>query len=167
MVREICEKAGADFALSDVFAGGGDGGVELAKKVVEACEKPSQFKLLYEDDTTIIEKITTIAKEIYGADGVKFDAAALKSIKDIEALGEEFAKLPVCMAKTQYSLSDDATKLGRPTGFQLTVREIKLSAGAGFVVALTGAIMTMPGLGKAPAAYSIDIDDKGNITGLF
>ncbi len=167
MVREICEKSGADFALSDVFANGGDGGVELAKKVVEACEKPSQFKLLYEDDTTIVEKITTIAKEIYGADGVKFDAAALKSIKEIEALGEEFAKLPVCMAKTQYSLSDDATKLGRPTGFQLTVREIKLSAGAGFVVALTGAIMTMPGLGKAPAAYSIDIDDKGNITGLF
>ena len=167
MVREICEKAGADFALSDVFAGGGEGGIELAKKVVEACEKPSQFKLLYDDNTSIIEKITTIAKEIYGADGVKFDAAAIKSIKEIEALGEEFAKLPVCMAKTQYSLSDDATKLGRPTGYQLTVREIKLSAGAGFVVALTGAIMTMPGLGKAPAAYSIDIDSKGNITGLF
>ena len=167
MVREICEKAGADFALSDVFAGGGEGGVELAKKVVEACEKPSQFKLLYDDDTSIVEKITTIAKEIYGADGVKFDAAAMKSIKEIEALGDEFAKLPVCMAKTQYSLSDDATKLGRPTGYQLTVREIKLSAGAGFVVALTGAIMTMPGLGKAPAAYSIDIDSKGNITGLF
>ena len=167
MVREICEKAGADFALSDVFAGGGEGGVELAKKVVEACEKPSKFKLLYDDNTSIVEKITTIAKEIYGADGVKFDAAAMKSIKEIEALGEEFAKLPVCMAKTQYSLSDDATKLGRPTGYQLTVREIKLSAGAGFVVALTGAIMTMPGLGKAPAAYSIDIDSKGNITGLF
>ena len=167
MVREICEKAGADFALSDVFAGGGEGGVELAKKVVEACEKPSQFKLLYDDDTSIVEKITTIAKEIYGADGVKFDAAAMKSIKEIEALGDEFAKLPVCMAKTQYSLSDDAAKLGRPTGYQLTVREIKLSAGAGFVVALTGAIMTMPGLGKAPAAYSIDIDSKGNITGLF
>ena len=167
MVREICEKAGADFALSDVFAGGGEGGIELAKKVVEACEKPSNFKLLYEDDTTIVEKITTIAKEIYGADGVKFDAAAMKSIKEIEALGEEFAKLPVCMAKTQYSLSDDQTKLGRPTGYQLTVREIKLSAGAGFVVALTGAIMTMPGLGKAPSAYSIDVDSKGNITGLF
>ena len=167
MVREICEKAGADFALSDVFAGGGEGGVELAKKVVEACEKPSQFKLLYDDNTSIVEKITTVAKEIYGADGVKFDAAAMKSIKEIEALGDEFAKLPVCMAKTQYSLSDDATKLGRPTGYQLTVREIKLSAGAGFVVALTGAIMTMPGLGKAPAAYSIDIDSKGNITGLF
>ncbi len=167
MVREICEKAGADFALSDVFAGGGEGGVELAKKVVEACEKPSNFKLLYDDNTSIIEKITTVAKEIYGADGVKFDAAAMKSIKEIEALGDEFAKLPVCMAKTQYSLSDDATKLGRPTGYQLTVREIKLSAGAGFVVALTGAIMTMPGLGKAPAAYSIDIDSKGNITGLF
>ena len=167
MVREICEKAGADFALSDVFAKGGDGGVELAQKVVAACEKPSDFKFIYEDNTSIVEKITTIAKEIYGADGVKFDAAAMKSIKDIEALGEEFAKLPVCMAKTQYSLSDDATKLGRPTGYQLAVREIKLSAGAGFVVALTGAIMTMPGLGKAPAAYSIDIDAQGNITGLF
>ena len=167
MVREICEKAGAEFALSDVFAQGGEGGVELAKKVVEACEKPSKFKLLYDDNTSIVEKITTIAKEIYGADGVKFDAAAMKSIKEIEALGDEFAKLPVCMAKTQYSLSDDATKLGRPTGYQLTVREIKLSSGAGFVVALTGAIMTMPGLGKAPAAYSIDIDSKGNITGLF
>ena len=167
MVREICEKAGADFALSDVFAKGGDGGVELAEKVVAACEKPSDFKFIYEDNTSIVEKITTIAKEIYGADGVKFDAAAMKSIKDIEALGEEFAKLPVCMAKTQYSLSDDATKLGRPTGYQLAVREIKLSAGAGFVVALTGAIMTMPGLGKAPAAYSIDIDAQGNITGLF
>ena len=166
-VREICEKAGADFALSDVFAKGGDGGVELAQKVVAACEKPSDFKFIYEDNTSIVEKITTIAKEIYGADGVKFDAAAMKSIKDIEALGEEFAKLPVCMAKTQYSLSDDATKLGRPTGYQLAVREIKLSAGAGFVVALTGAIMTMPGLGKAPAAYSIDIDAQGNITGLF
>jgi len=167
MVREICENAGADFALSDVFALGGEGGIELAKKVVEACEKPSKFKLLYDDNTSIVEKITTIAKEIYGADGVKFDASAMKSINEIEALGEEFAKLPVCMAKTQYSLSDDATKLGRPTGYQLTVREIKLSAGAGFVVALTGAIMTMPGLGKAPAAYSIDIDSKGNITGLF
>ena len=167
VVKEICENAGAEFALSEVFAKGGDGGIELAKKVVEACEKPSSFKLLYEDDTTIKEKITTIAKEIYGASGVKFDAAALKSIKDIEALGEEFAKLPVCMAKTQYSLSDDATKLGRPTDFELTVREIKLSAGAGFVVALTGAIMTMPGLPKKPAAYSIDVDDNGNITGLF
>ena len=167
MVREICENAGADFALSDVFAGGGEGGVELAKKVVEACEKPSKFKLLYDDNTSIVEKITTIAKEIYGADGVKFDASAMKSIKEIESLGDEFAKLPVCMAKTQYSLSDDQTKLGRPTGYQLTVREIKLSAGAGFVVALTGAIMTMPGLGKAPSAYSIDIDSKGNITGLF
>ena len=167
VVREICEKAGAEFALSEVFAKGGDGGIELAKKVVEACEKPSSFKLLYEDNTTIKEKITTIAKEIYGASSVKFDAAALKSIKDIETLGEEFAKLPVCMAKTQYSLSDDATKLGRPTDFELTVREIKLSAGAGFVVALTGAIMTMPGLPKKPAAYSIDVDDDGNITGLF
>ncbi len=167
VVRELCKKAGAEFALSDVFANGGNGGIELAKKVVEACEKPSEFKLLYADDTTIKEKITTIAKEIYGASGVKFDAAALKSIKDIEALGEEFSKLPVCMAKTQYSLSDDATKLGRPTDFELTVREIKLSAGAGFVVALTGAIMTMPGLPKKPAAYSIDIDGNGNITGLF
>ncbi|MBE6542692.1 MAG: formate--tetrahydrofolate ligase [Ruminococcaceae bacterium] len=166
-LRQICEKNGADFALSEVFAKGGDGGVELAKKVVAACEKPSDFHVLYPDEMSIKEKIETVAKKIYGADGVNFEPAALKSIKDIENLDEKYKLCPVCMAKTQYSLSDDQTKLGRPTGFNITVREVKLSAGAGFVVVLTGAIMTMPGLPKVPVANSIDIDSDGTITGLF
>ena len=122
---------------------------------------------MYDDEMSTIEKIEAVAKKIYGADGVKLDATAAKALAEIEALDPEYKKLPICMAKTQYSLSDDQTKLGRPTGFTLTVREIKLSAGAGFIVVLTGAIMTMPGLPKKPAAYSIDIDDDGNITGLF
>ena len=150
-----------------MFARGGDGGMELAEKVVAACEKPSEFKLLYSDDLSIKEKIECIAKNIYGAKGVKFDAAASKAIAEFEALDPSYSKFPVCMAKTQYSLSDDPTKLGRPSDFTLTVREVKLSAGAGFIVALTGAIMTMPGLPKAPAALKIDIDDNGKITGLF
>jgi len=167
LVREICEAKGADMALSEVFAKGGEGGLELAEKVVAACEKPSNFKVLYPDEMPIKEKIETVAREIYGASGVNFEAAALKSLKDIEAIDPKYSKLPVCMAKTQYSLSDDPAKFGRPTGYTLTVREIKLSAGAGFIVALTGTIMTMPGLGKAPAAHFIDVDDDGNITGLF
>ncbi len=166
-LRAICEEKGVDFALSDVFAKGGEGGIELAYKVVEACEKKSEFKFIYSDDMSIKEKIEAIAKNIYGAADVKYDAAASKALAEIEALDEKYSKFPVCMAKTQYSLSDDATKLGRPTGFTLNVREIKLSAGAEFIVALTGAIMTMPGLPKKPAAYSIDVDDNGNITGLF
>jgi len=166
-VAAICERCGADFALSDVFARGGDGGLELAEKVVAACEKPSDFKLLYDDELSIKEKIECIAKNIYGAKGVKFDAAASKAIAEIEALDESYKKFPVCMAKTQYSLSDDATKLGRPTDFEITVREVRLSAGAGFVVVLTGAVMTMPGLPKVPAADKIDVDGEGNITGLF
>ncbi len=166
-VAAICERCGADFALSDVFARGGDGGMELAEKVVAACEKPSDFKLLYDDELSIKEKIECIAKNIYGAKGVKFDAAASKAIAEIEALDEKYKKFPVCMAKTQYSLSDDATKLGRPTDFEITVREVRLSAGAGFVVVLTGAVMTMPGLPKVPAADRIDVDGEGNITGLF
>ncbi|MBQ8566073.1 MAG: formate--tetrahydrofolate ligase [Clostridia bacterium] len=166
-VEDICIAKGAEFALSEVFAKGGEGGIELAEKVVKACEKKSNFHVLYGDDLTIKEKITTIAKEIYGAADVKFDAQASKAIAEFEALSPEYSKFPVCMAKTQYSLSDDATKLGRPTGFTLTVREVKLSAGAGFVVALTGAIMTMPGLPKVPAAMKIDVDDNGKITGLF
>ena len=166
-VAAICERCGADFALSDVFARGGDGGLELAEKVVAACEKPSDFKLLYDDELSIKEKIECIAKNIYGAKGVKFDAAASKAISEIEALDESYKKFPVCMAKTQYSLSDDATKLGRPTDFEITVREVRLSAGAGFVVVLTGAVMTMPGLPKVPAADKIDVDGEGNITGLF
>ena len=166
-VEEMCIAKGADFALSDVFAKGGDGGIELARKVVAACEKPSNFRVLYPDEMSIKDKIITVAKEIYGAGDVKFDAAASKAIAEFEALDPEYSKFPVCMAKTQYSLSDDQTKLGRPTGFTLTVREVKLSAGAGFIVALTGSIMTMPGLPKAPAALKIDVDNDGKITGLF
>ena len=166
-VEEMCISKGAEFALSDVFAKGGEGGIELANKVVKACEKESNFHVLYPDEMSIKDKITTVAKEIYGAKDVKFDAAASKAIAEFEALNPEYARFPVCMAKTQYSLSDDPSKLGRPTDFTLTVREVKLSAGAGFIVALTGAIMTMPGLPKAPAALKIDVDDNGKITGLF
>ena len=166
-VEEMCVAKGADFALSDVFAKGGDGGIELAHKVVAACEKESNFRVLYPDEMSIKDKIITVAKEIYGAANVKFDAAASKAIAEFEALDPEYSKFPVCMAKTQYSLSDDQTKLGRPTGFTMTVREVKLSAGAGFIVVLTGSIMTMPGLPKAPAALKIDVDNDGKITGLF
>ncbi len=166
-VMDLCHGMGAEIALSEVFARGGDGGVELAQKVVAACEKSSDFKLLYPDDMSIEDKIGTIAREIYGADGVVFEAGAKKALADILAIDSNYAKLPVCMAKTQYSLSDDQTKLGRPKNFNITVRDIKLSAGAGFIVVLTGAIMTMPGLPKSPAAYRIDIDEKGRISGLF
>ncbi|MBE6613057.1 MAG: formate--tetrahydrofolate ligase [Ruminococcaceae bacterium] len=166
-VREACEARGAELALSEVFAKGGEGGRELAEKVVAACEKESNFKVLYADELSIKEKIATIAKEIYGAADVVYEGTADKQLSEILALDPEYAKFPVCMAKTQYSLSDDPAKLGRPTGFTLTVREIKLSAGAGFIVALTGTILTMPGLPKAPAAYNIDVDDEGKITGLF
>ena len=167
IIREICSERGVDFALSEVFAKGGEGGIELAERVVAACEKPSDFKFMYDDDMSIKEKIEAVATKIYGAASVKYDASALKNIAEIEALDEKYSKFPICVAKTQYSLSDDPAKLGRPEGFALTVREVKLSAGAEFVVVLTGAIMTMPGLPKKPAAYSIDIDDAGNITGLF
>lgn len=166
-IRAVCRQKGADFALSEVFAKGGKGGIELAEKVIAACEKPKNFRFLYDDDRSVREKVEAIATQIYGADSVKFDAAAAKALAEIEALDPAYSKLPVCMAKTQYSLSDDASKLGRPTGFTLTVREVKLSAGAGFIVVLTGSIMTMPGLPKKPAAYSMDIDDNGTITGLF
>ena len=164
MIADYCEELGADFALSEVFAKGGEGAVDLAKKVVAACEKESNFAPIYDADLSIKEKITAIAKTIYGADGVAFTAEAEKNIRDIEELG---AGMPVCMAKTQYSLSDNEKALGRPTGFTITVREVKISAGAGFVVALTGSIMTMPGLPKVPAANNIDVSDEGNITGLF
>ncbi len=167
LVEEICRKNGADFALSEVFAKGGEGGLELAEKVVAACEKESNFAPIYADELSIQEKIETVAREIYGADGVDYEPAALRSLRDIEAMDPAYSRFPVCMAKTQYSLSDDATKLGRPSGFRIHVREIKLSAGAEFVVVLTGAIMTMPGLPKSPAAYRIDVDDAGTITGLF
>ncbi len=167
ILRSMCEKKGVDFALSEVFAKGGEGGIELAKKVVAACEKPNNFTLTYPDSFSIKEKIEAVAKKIYGADGVDYEAAANRAIKDIEALGGEYTKYPVCIAKTQYSLSDDMTKLGRPQNFRITVRDVRLSAGARFIVVLTGAIMTMPGLPKVPAAFAIDVDNDGNITGLF
>lgn len=166
-LREICEKNGADFTLSEVFAKGSEGGIELAEKVVAACDKKSEFKLLYPDEMSICDKISTIAKNIYGADGVVFEPAAKKAIAEIEKLDEKYKRFPVCMAKTQYSFSDEQTKLGRPTGFEITVRDVKLSAGAGFIVVLTGNILTMPGLPKVPAANSIDVDENGNIVGLF
>lgn len=163
---ELCRNAGAEVAISEVWAKGGEGGKELAQKVLDTIEKkPSNFKVLYDLDAPVKEKIETIAKEVYGADGVNYTDSALKEIARYEEMG--YGKLPVVMAKTQYSLSDDPTKLGRPTGFNITVREVRLSAGAGFLVAITGAIMTMPGLPKKPAAYSIDIDENGKITGLF
>ena len=150
-----------------MFAKGSEGGIELAEKVVAACDKKSEFKLLYPDEMSICDKISTIAKNIYGADGVVFEPAAKKAIVEIEKLDEKYKRFPVCMAKTQYSFSDDQTKLGRPTGFEITVRDVKLSAGAGFIVVLTGNILTMPGLPKVPAANSIDVDENGNIVGLF
>ncbi len=165
-VKEFCEERNCEFALSEVWAKGGEGGIALAEKVLETLEKKeSHFKVLYEDDLSLKEKIETVAKEIYGADGVSFAPAAAKQLAKLEELG--FGKLPVCMAKNQYSLSDDQTKLGRPTGFEMSVREVYVSAGAGFVVVLTGAVTTMPGLSKTPAAYGIDVNDDGVITGLF
>ena len=165
-IKNFCEERGCEFALSEVWAKGGDGGMELAEKVLKTLEtKESHFKPLYEDSLGIAEKIETIAKEIYGAGSLSYSPAAKKAIAKITDMG--FSELPVCMAKTQYSLSDDQTKLGRPEGFELTVRDVYVSAGAGFVVALTGAIMTMPGLPKKPAADSIDVDENGKITGLF
>ncbi len=166
-VRSICFARGARCAMSEVFAKGGEGGMELAQAVVDACEEPANFAPIYEDSLSIEDKIRRIATEIYGARGVQFDSAARKSIQQIVELNPEYGRFPVCMAKTQYSLSDDPAKLGRPTDFDITVREVRLSAGAGFIVALTGAIMTMPGLPKVPAACNIDVDAQGKITGLF
>lgn len=165
-VREFCEKRGCDFALANVWEKGGEGGIELANAVLNTLEtKESHFKVLYEDNLSIKEKIETIAKKIYGADGVTYSAEADRAIAKIEEM--EFANMPVCMAKNQYSLSDDAKKLGRPTGFTVNIREVYVSAGAGFVVAITGAIMTMPGLPKVPAAERIFVDDEGVTHGLF
>lgn len=164
-VEEKCNALGASVALSQVWAKGGEGGVELAEKVLEAMKQPADFHYMYEVEQSIPEKIEAIAKAIYGADGVDFTASAKKQLAEIEALGLD--KMPICMAKTQYSLSDDATKLGRPEGFRITVKELRISAGAGFIVALTGNILTMPGLPKKPAAENMDIDVNGKITGLF
>ena len=165
-VIECCEERGCEFALSEVWEKGGEGGIELAKKVCKTLEeKESNFKPLYEDALSIKEKIETVAKEIYGAAQITYDAAAIKAIAKIEEMG--FGSMPVCMAKNQYSLSDDATKLGRPENFSINIREVYVSAGAGFVVVLTGTIMTMPGLPKKPAAEAIDLDENGVIVGLF
>ena len=164
-VKEKCMDLGAEVAISEVWAKGGKGGLELAEKVSAAMDRPSCFGCLYDVNDSIHDKIGTIARKIYGADGVVFTNDAKKQLKEIEELGLD--KMPVCMAKTQYSLSDDATKLGCPTGFTITVRELKVSAGAGFIVALTGNILTMPGLPKHPAAENMDIDENGKITGLF
>lgn len=165
-IREFCEEKGCEFALSEVWAKGGEGGEALAKKVLNTLEtKESHYKPIYPDDMSLEDKIATVAKEIYGADGVSYGPAAKRALAKITDMG--FGDLPVCMAKTQYSLSDDQNKLGRPKGFEISVRDAYVSAGAGFVVVLTGAIMTMPGLPKKPAADGIDVDERGVITGLF
>lgn len=165
-VEKFCKDRGCEFAISEVWEKGGEGGIALAEKVLETLStKESRFKVLYDDQQPLAAKIETIAKEIYGADGVVFSAAVAKELKHLTELG--FGNLPVCMAKTQYSLSDDAALLGRPEHFTVNVREVYISAGAGFVVAITGAIMTMPGLPKKPAADSIDVEENGKITGLF
>ncbi|MBH1942275.1 formate--tetrahydrofolate ligase [Mobilitalea sibirica] len=165
-VKEFCENRNCEFALSEVWEKGGEGGIELAKKVLSTIEhKESNYQPLYPVELPIKEKISIIAKEIYGADGVTYEPSAESAIRMIEALG--YKDLPICMAKNQYSLSDDPTKLGRPSGFLINIREVYVSAGAGFVVAITGTVMTMPGLPKVPAAEGIDVDDNGKITGLF
>ena len=165
-IKNFCEERGCEFALSEVWAKGAEGGVALAEKVLKTLEeKESNFAPLYPDELPLEDKIATVAKEIYGADGVTYSPAAARTLKKLTDLG--FGNLPVCIAKTQYSLSDDQTKLGRPTGFDINVRDVYVNAGAGFVVAITGAIMTMPGLGKTPAAYGIDVTPEGKITGLF
>lgn len=165
-VKKFCEERGCKFALSEVWAKGGEGGEALAKEVLDTINtKPSNYAPIYADDLSLKEKIETVATKIYGADGVNFTPAAARQIAKIEDMG--FKNLPVCMAKTQYSLSDDPSLLGRPTNYKITVREAYVSAGAGFVVALTGSIVTMPGLPKHPAAFDIDVDADGRITGLF
>ena len=165
-VKQFCEDRNCEFAISEVWEKGGEGGIELAKKVLDTLEtKKSEFEVLYDDSLSLKEKIEAVAREIYGADKVSYVGNASKQLQKLEDLG--FGNMPVCMAKTQYSLSDDPTLLGRPKNFEVTVREAYVSAGAGFVVVLTGAVMTMPGLPKQPAAYNIDVNDEGVITGLF
>lgn len=164
-LKTLCESMGASVSISEAWAKGGEGAIDLAQKVIEAAEKPSDFHHMYDENDTIKNKINAIATKIYGADGVNYTPAVEKTIAELEAAGLD--KMPICMAKTQYSLSDDQTKLGAPTGFKITVRELRISAGAGFIVALTGNVLTMPGLPKKPAAENMDIDINGKITGLF
>ena len=166
LVEDKCNQLGVNVALSEVWAKGGEGGLEVAKEVLKLIEESdNQFQYCYDEEMSIKDKLNAIATRIYGADGVDYTAEASKQIKELEDLG--FGNLPVCVAKTQYSLSDDQTKLGRPSGFRINVREANVSAGAGFIVVLTGAIMKMPGLPKQPAALRIDVDEKGTISGLF
>ena len=165
LVRRKCAEMGANVALSEVWGKGGAGGIELAEEVLRLVEQPNHFRMMYEDDQPLTEKIEAVAREIYGADGVDYTTAAAKRLARLEELG--FGQLPVCMAKTQYSLSDNPKLLGWPKGFRITVKSVRLSAGAGFVVAQTGDIMTMPGLPRVPAAENIDVDENGVITGLF
>ena len=165
MVEEECKKLGVNVALSEVWAKGGEGGMALAEEVVRLCQLPNEFRQSYSLDLSIEEKLQTICKRIYHADGVVLTDNAKKQAKQLEELG--FGNYPICMAKTQYSFSDDATLIGAPKGFTVTVRNLKVSAGAGFIVALTGDIMTMPGLPKVPAAEKIDVDENGVISGLF
>ena len=165
LVEEKCKALGVNVALSEVWGKGGEGGIELGKEVIRLCEQPNDFTFSYDVDAPIKDKIEAIVKKIYHGDGVTFTANAEKQIKTLTELG--YDKMPICMAKTQYSFSDDQTKLGAPTGFTVTVRNVKVSAGAGFLVALTGEIMTMPGLPKVPAAERIDVDEDGKISGLF
>jgi len=164
-LKALCESMGASVSISEAWAKGGEGAIDLAQKVIEATEKPSNFQYMYDVNDSIKDKINAIATKIYGADGVNYTSAVEKTIAEFEAEGLD--KMPICMAKTQYSLSDDQFKLGAPTGFKITVRELRISAGAGFIVALTGNILTMPGLPKKPAAENMDIDINGKITGLF
>lgn len=164
-LKALCESMGASVSISEAWAKGGEGAIDLAKKVIEATKKPSNFQYMYDENDSIKDKINAIATKIYGADGVNYTPAVEKTIAEFEAEGLD--KMPICMAKTQYSLSDDQFKLGAPTGFKITVRELRISAGAGFIVALTGNILTMPGLPKKPAAENMDIDINGKITGLF
>ena len=165
LVEDKCRELGVNVALSEVWAKGGEGGITLAEEVVRLCEQPNDFRFAYDTEDTIEQKLNDIARKVYHADGAELTAGARKQMKELEALG--FDKLPICMAKTQYSFSDDAAKLGAPKDFTITVRNLKVSAGAGFLVALTGDIMTMPGLPKVPAAEKIDVDENGKITGLF
>ena len=165
LVKRRCAELGVNVKMSEVWGKGGEGGIELAEEVVRLCEQPNNFQFAYDLDLPIKDKIKTIAKRIYGADHVVFAGKVEKEIEELEKLG--FGNLPICMAKTQYSLSDDPTLLGRPQNFNITVRNITVSAGAGFLVVLTGDIMKMPGLPKAPAALKIDVDNTGRISGLF
>ena len=165
LVTKKCAELGVNVKMSEVWGKGGEGGLELAEEVIRLCEQPNEFKFAYDENLGIKEKIEAIATKVYGADGVDFAPKAAKEIEELEKFG--YGNIPVCMAKTQYSLTDDQTKLGRPTGFRITIRQVTVSAGAGFVVALTGEIMKMPGLPKVPAAEKIDVDNTGKISGLF